>query len=301
MRRLLTAALIALLPLDAAAEDPALPGIADSGLIEANGIRHYYEVRGQGEPFLLLHGGLGSSDMFAPVLPQLAEGRQVILVDLHGHGRTELGERPMRYEAMADDMAAILDALGHEKIDVMGYSLGGGVALRLAIQHPERVDRLALVSAGYAHDALFPEILEQVTRLGGQMAPMMQDTPMYKGYVAVAPDPDAFPDLLDRLGELERQPFDWSDEVRALRMPVLLAYGDSDMIRPEHAVDFYQLLGGGLRDAGWQREHMAQNRLAILPGLTHYDTFLSPETVRVTRGFLDGRQTRSDWAAPAQN
>ena len=108
------------------------------------------------------------------------------------------------------------------------------------------------------------------------MAEMMKDTPMYKSYVAVAPNPEDFPKLLDRMGELMRTPYDWADDVKKLKMPVMLVYGDSDMFRPEHIVEFYQLLGGGLKDAGWMREHMSKNRLAILPDLTHYEMFAAP-------------------------
>ena len=119
---------------------------------------------------------------------------------------------------------------------------------------------------------------------------------MYKSYVAVAPHPEDFPRLLDRMGELMRTPYDWSADVKTLKMPVMLVYADSDMFRPEHIVEFYQLLGGGLRDAGWMREHMSQNRLAILPDLTHYDIFLSPALPATVRPFLDGKSGAKSWA-----
>ena len=117
-------------------------------------------------------------------------------------------------------------------------------------------------------------------QVGAGMAEFMKDTPMYMSYVAVAPHPEDFPKLLDRMGELMRTPYDWADDVKTLKMPVMLVYGDSDMFRPEHIVEFYHLLGGGLKDAGWMREHMAQNRLAILPDLTHYEIFASPTPPR---------------------
>lgn len=265
------------------------------GHIEVNGVSYYYEVAGRGEPLLLLHGGLGSLDMFAPLLPLIAEGRQVIGVDLHGHGRTPLGDRPISLVEMGDDMAALLTALGFEQVDVLGYSMGGGVGFRLAVQHPERVRRLALVSAGYAREGFYPEMLSAQAQVGADMADAMKDTPMYRSYAAVAPDPVDFPRLLDRMGELMRRPYDWSDDVARLRGPVMLVYGDSDMFRPEHIVRFYQLLGGGLRDAGWLREHMSPNRLAILPGLTHYDIFLAPALVNTVRVFLDGAHETRNW------
>jgi pimeloyl-ACP methyl ester carboxylesterase len=233
--------------------------------------------------------------MFDPILPRLAEGRQVIAVDLHGHGRTPLGDRPIHMPDIGDDLAALLTALGFETVDVLGYSFGGGVGLRLAIQHPGRVRRLVVVSAGYARDGYHPEMLPMQAQVGAAMAEAMRDTPMYRSYAAIAPNPEEFPRLLDRMGELMRQPYDWSEDVRTLRMPVMLVYGDSDMFRLEHIIRFYQLLGGGLRDAGWMREHMAQNRLAILPDLTHYETFFAPALAEAVLPFLNGQRGVGSW------
>jgi pimeloyl-ACP methyl ester carboxylesterase len=278
-----------------AASDPVRRAPEASGFVTAGGLRYYYEIHGQGEPLLLLHGGLGSIDMFGPVLPRLAKERRVIAVDLQGHGRTELGPRPLSLPAMGDDMAALVRALGHPQVDVFGYSMGGGVAFRMAVQHPDSVRRLVLVSAGYAQDGFYPEMLPQQAAVGAAMAEQMKETPMYKGYVAVAPKPEDFPRLLDQLGAWMRQPYDWSADVAKLKMPVMLVYGDSDMYRPEHVVDFYQLLGGGLRDAGWMREHLAQNRLAILPNRTHYDVFFAPELADMALPFLDGETRVKTW------
>jgi pimeloyl-ACP methyl ester carboxylesterase len=119
---------------------------------------------------------------------------------------------------------------------------------------------------------------------------------MYQSYAAVAPNVDEFPKLLDRMGELMRTPYDWAEDVKTLEMPVMLVYGDSDMFRPEHIVEFYQLLGGGLKDAGWNREHMSRNRLAILPDLTHYEMFMSPELARTVLPFLDEKGGPKSWA-----
>jgi pimeloyl-ACP methyl ester carboxylesterase len=234
--------------------------------------------------------------MFGPILPMLAEHRQVIGVDLQGHGRTTLGSRPISLIAMGDDLAAILGELGHAQIDVLGYSLGAGVGLRLAVQHPDLVRRLALVSAGFAQDGFHPEMLPMQAQVGAGMAEAMKDTPMYRSYVAVAPHPEDFPRLLDAVGALMRQPFNYADDVRTLKMPVMLVFGDSDMFRPEHIVEFYKLLGGGLKDAGWMREHMSQNRLAILPDLTHYETFAAPAMVRTVLPFLNGESGAKSWA-----
>src|SRR5262245_15259169 len=151
-----------------------------SGRIAVNGLNYYYEIHGQGEPLLLLHGGLGSIDMFAPLMPALARNRQVIGVDLHGHGRTPLGEREISLIDMGDDMAALLKRLGYGQVDVLGYSLGGGVAFRLAVQHPEAVRRLVIVSAGYAQDGFFAEMLPMQAQVGAGMAEAMKNTPMYQ-------------------------------------------------------------------------------------------------------------------------
>jgi pimeloyl-ACP methyl ester carboxylesterase len=273
-----------------------------SGRVEANGVEYYYELHGQGEPLLLLHGGLGSIDMFGPVLPMLAEHREVVGVDLQGHGRTPLGDREIDPVDMGDDMAVILEQLGYEQVDVMGYSLGGGVAFRLAVQHPGKVRRLVLVSTSYSPDGLHPGMRPQpgAPAVSGEMADAMKGTPMYESYIAVAPHPEDFPKLLDRIGEFMSQNFDWSGDIAKLTMPVMLVYGDSDMFRPDHIVDFYRRLGGGLKDAGWQREHQSPNRLAILPDLTHYDVFLDPDLARTVLPFLEGKRKSHSWAEQAE-
>jgi pimeloyl-ACP methyl ester carboxylesterase len=271
-----------------------------SGHVEIKGVNYYYELHGKGEPLLLLHGGLGSIDMFGPNLPILAEHRQVIAVDLQGHGRTTLGDRPISLIDMGDDMAAILSKLGYQQVDVLGYSMGAGVAFRLAVQHPEAVRRLALVSAGFAQSGFHPELLPMQAQVGAAMAEQMKETPMYRSYMAVAPRPADFPRLLDRMGEWMRTPYDWTEDVKKLKMPVLLVYGDSDMFRLEHVVDFYHLLGGGLKDAGWQRENMSGNRLAILPDLTHYEIFAAPAMGHTVLPFLDGKSGAKSWAEQVQ-
>ena len=259
-----------------------------SGRVEANGVNYYYEIHGQGEPLLLLHGGMGSIEMFEPDLPALAAKRQVIAVDLQGHGRTPLGNRKIDCKDIGDDLAKVLSALGYQQVDVLGYSFGGAIALRLAIQHPDKVRRLVLVSAGFAQDGFYPELLPMQAAVGAAMAEQMKGTPMYQSYLAIAPDPAEFPKLLDAMGEWMRRPYNWADEVATLEGPVMLVYGDSDMFRPEHIVEFYHLLGGGLKDAGWQREHLSQNRLAILPDVTHYEMALSPALVPTVLPFLNG-------------
>lgn len=260
-----------------------------SGRVRANGLKYYYEVHGKGEPLLLLHGGMGSIEMFSPGLQGFAQSRQVIAVDLHGHGRTPLGNRKIDPTDIGHDMAVLLRKLGYGPVDVVGFSMGGAVAFRLAAQHPERVRRLVLISAGFSQEGFHPELLPMQAQVGAAMAESMKATPMYQSYAAIAPDPAEFPKLLDRMGEWMRTPYNWEVDVKKLTMPVMLVYGDSDMFRPEHEIRFYQLLGGGLKDAGWQREHMSPNRLAILPNVTHYEMAAVPGLVPMVLPFIDGK------------
>ncbi|CDZ37873.1 Putative hydrolase [Neorhizobium galegae bv. officinalis] len=293
-----------LVPAFAEAQEPrsAAPQAATAaepskkGRVESGGISYYYEIRGKGEPLLLLHGGLGSVDMFAPIMPALTEHRQVIAVDLQGHGRTPLGKRPISLEAMGADMGRIVSELGYRQVDVLGYSMGGGIALQMAAQAPEKVRRLVIASAPFAKRGFFPEMIPQQESVTAAMAEMMKDTPMFISYKAVAPDVSEFPRLLDAMGDLMRRDYDFSDAVAKLTMPVMLVFGDSDMVRPEHIVEFYQKLGGGLKDAGWMRENMPKNRLAILPDLTHYEAFASPALAPTVLPFLDGKSNAPTWA-----
>ena len=296
--QLLTAVLLALLVAEAAtAAVTSQPVPRKTGRVEANGVNYYYEIHGQGEPLLLLHGGLGSIDMFRPTCCRHSpRARQVIAVDLHGHGRTPLGNRKINLIDIGNDLAVILKELGYEQVDVLGYSFGAGAGFRLAVQHPDRFGDSRSFQAASRRTASIPKCCRCRRKSGAGMAEQMKGTPMYQSYVAVAPDPAEFPKLLDAMGELMRTPYNWAEDVKKLKMPVMLVYGDSDMYRPEHIVEFYQLLGGGLKDAGWQREHMSQNRLAILPDLTHYDIFLAPALIAAVLPFLDGKSAARSWA-----
>ncbi|CAM5280429.1 2-succinyl-6-hydroxy-2,4-cyclohexadiene-1-carboxylate synthase [Streptomyces avidinii] len=243
---------------------------------EVNGQSLYFEESGTGEALVLLHGGLGSGDMFIPLLPSLADGRRVIVVDLQGHGRSPGTDRALRAELLADDVAALIKHLGLERADVLGYSLGAKVALRVAIQHPDAVRRLVLVSIPFRRDGWFPEVLAGMDQMSVEAAEMMKGSPPHAHYTEVAPRPEDWPVLVGKAAEAVKEGFDWREEVAALTMPVLLVYGDADSVRPSHITEFYALLGGGLKDAGWDNSHRPSSRLAILAGASHYDILTCP-------------------------
>jgi len=247
----------------------------------------YYEIHGTGQPVVLLHGGVGAIEMFGPNLPALAQDRQVIAVDLQAHGRTADIDRPLSCELMADDVAALIKHLGFGKADVMGYSLGGGVALQTAIRHPDVVRRLVVVSSVFRRDGWYPEILAGMAQMGPEAAEPMKQTPMYQLYAGIAPRPGDWLVLLTKLGELLRRDFDWSKDVAALKMPTLIVAADADAVRTAHVVELFGLLGGGRRDAGWDGSGRPSARLAVLPGATHYDIFMSPALVSAVKPFLD--------------
>ena len=255
---------------------------------EVNGLNLYYETHGAGRPMILLHGGLGSGEMFGPILPALAERHRVVAVDLQGHGRTADIDRPIDVRLMADDIAALITHLGLDRPDVVGYSLGGGVALLTAIKYPAMIRRLVSVSANIRRDAIYPDMLAQQGQVGAAAAEFMKDTPMYQLYQRVAPRPEDFPRLLDKMGEGMAKDFDFTEEVRGLQAPTLIAAADADMAPPSHYAEVFGLLDGGQRDGGWMGDGRPKggHALAILPGLTHYSIFSSPLFAAVTLAFL---------------
>src|SRR6516164_3478727 len=258
---------------------------------EVNGLNLYFETHGAGRPLILLHGGLGSGEMFGPILPALAERHQVIAVDLQGHGRTADIDRPIDIRLMADDIAALIDHLGLDRPDVVGYSLGGGVALLTAVRHPAKVGRLVAASAHIRRDAIYPEMLAQQGQVNAAAAEFMKDTPMYELYQRVAPHPEDFPRLLDKMGQGMAKDFDFTEEVRGLQVPTLIVAADADMAPPSHYAELFNLLDGGLRDGGWMGEGRPKggHALAILPGLTHYNIFSSPLFAAAALAFLDNQ------------
>jgi pimeloyl-ACP methyl ester carboxylesterase len=258
---------------------------------EVNGINLYFETHGSGRPMILLHGGLGSGEMFGPILPALAAKHQVIAPDLQGHGRTADIDRPIDLKLMADDIAALIDHLGLEKPDLVGYSLGGGVAMHTAFKYPDKIGKLVAVSANIRRSAIPPEMLAQQDQVTAAAVEFMKDTPMYQLYQQVAPRPEDFGRLLDKIGQSMAKDFDFSEQVRALKVPTLIVAADADMAPPSHYVEAFKLLDGGLRDGGWMGENRPKggHALAILPGLTHYNMASSPLLAAVTLDFLDGQ------------
>ena len=255
---------------------------------QVNGINLYYEIHGEGEPLILIHGGIGAIEMFGEVLSLLASGRKVIGVDLQAHGRTADIDRPMTFEAMADDIAALIRHLGIERVDVLGYSLGGGVAQQIMFRYPELVRKLALVSSPCKRSGWHSEVARNMAQMDmAAAAEPMKQSPIYEVYARIAPRIDDWPVLLDKISTLLRSDYDWSEQFRAIKAPVMIVVGDSDSVRPAFAVEMYQLLGGGLADAGWDGSGMSNSRLAILPGTTHYNISNSPALAAAIIPFLD--------------
>ena len=243
-----------------------------------NDLNVYYEIHGEGRPTLLLHGAYMTIEMLGPLLPGLAETRQVIALEQQGHGRTADADRPITYEGMADDTAAVIGHLELEQVDVIGYSLGAGVALQLAIRHPELVRKLVAISVAYRYDGMPAEAIEMFPSITPEM---FAGSPMETEYQRLAPNPGDFPKLVAKLKTLDTTPYAWPDEdVRAISAPTLIVVGDSDGVRLEHAVEMFKLRGGGVMG---DLLGLPSSQLAVLPGTSH---FVPPGS-----GMLD----RADW------
>lgn len=235
-----------------------------TGYAPVNDLHMYYEIYGTGQPLVVLHGSFMTIELMGALVPELARSRQVIAVELQGHGHTADIDRPITYEHLADDTAHLLRYLGIGNADIYGYSLGGGVALQFAIRHPELVRKLVIVSASYTSDGMYPDVLAGIE----QITPALFDgTPWRAAYDRTAPNPAAFPALVAKVARLDMTPYSWSPEaVQAIAAPTLIVIGDSDGTSPEHAVEMFRLRGGGVFGdlAG-----LPAAQLAVLPGTTH--------------------------------
>jgi len=267
----------------AAALFTAVPAYAQSGPVgdyaEVNGMRMYYEVSGQGEPLIVVHGAYMNIPTMGGIIPRLAETRTIYAVELQGHGRTNDIDRPITYPNLADDIAAFMDAVGLEKADVFGYSMGAAASLQLAIRHPEKVDQLIAASVAYDASGWQPAFTDFIP----QMVPeMFVGTPMEDAWKELAPDPDGFRGVVEKLIALEHEPMAWEEDVKALKTPMLIIAGDADVSTLEHTVALFRLLGGG--EMGDMGVPLPASRLAVLPGTSHTAVI---NQVELLHGFIE--------------
>ena len=247
--------------------------IAKTGYASVNGINLYFERHGKGEPLILLHGGLGTIDaIFGRLLPALATQREVIAVELQGHGHTADTGRPMSYEAMADDVAALVSMLGLGRVDVVGYSVGGGVTLQVGLRHPASVRKLVVISAPYATNGWFPEVLAGTAAMDPEM---MKGSKWHEAYVKAAPRPQDWPLLVHNVSRLMASQYDWRDLLASgLKAPIFVINGDADSVRPVHALSLYELAGGARRDGFAAGRNASQ--LLIVPRTNHLEILDRP-------------------------
>lgn len=262
-----------------------MPTPTSRGFADLNGIKLYHEIYGQGAPLVLLHGGLMTIGEMSQPLEGLSKTRQVIAVELQGHGRTADTDRPLAFETMGDDIAALLSHLDIPRADLVGLSLGAAVGVRTAIQHPAKVRRLVVISSPYAKAGWYPEAQRGMSQVGAAMAVPLMQTPT--GRLSKSwPMPERFPQFLDKLGKLLGASYDWSAEVKTLSMPVLLVFADNDSVSQKHIAEYFALLGGGVKEPGWQNTQLSRARLAIVPGYSHYNFVSAPELAPIIDKYL---------------
>ena len=258
---------------------------AKTGYANVNGIQLYYEIYGQGEPLVLIHGGLTTIGEMQPWVQPLATTRQVIAVEMQGHGHTPDTDRPLSFSTLADDITALLDSLGIATADVVGHSFGGAVAIRVAIQSADRVRRLVVISSPHARACWYPEARDGMGQVGASMANDMMRAPT--GQLSQHwPEPQRFPQFLDKFGRLMSEDYDWSASVANLPMPVLLVFADNDSVPQRRIAEFFALLGGGVKEPGWLNTQLSKARLAVVPGYSHYNLIGSPEVAQIIDKFL---------------
>ena len=272
-------ALSLLIVAPAAAQDKA-----DGNRVEVNGMQIYYEVSGQGDPLVVLHGAYMNIETMGAIIPKLAETHKVYALEFQGHGRTTDIDRPITYPNLADDVAAFMDKVGIEKADVFGYSMGAAAGLQLAIRHPEKIDQLIAASVAYDARGWQPAFTAFIPQMNVEMFVNM---PFAAEYRKLAANPDGFPALVEKLIALEKEPMAWEAEVKALKTPVLIISGDADVATLEHSVAMFRLLGGG--EMGDMGKPLPASRLAILPATSHTAVIGQTELLHaVIEPFLKG-------------
>jgi pimeloyl-ACP methyl ester carboxylesterase len=278
---------LTLSPFAFAQDETAAP---QTGYASVNGLEMYYEIHGTGEPLVVLHGAYASIPLMGELIPRLAETRQVIAPELQGHGRTADIDRPITYEQMADDVAGLLGEIGVEQADIFGYSMGGGVALQVAIRHPELVDRLAVASMPYNTEGYHPGLIDMIKTLTPEM---FAGSPPEIDYMSLAPNPENFPLLVEKLVQLDSEVQDWpAEDIQAIESPTLLIFGDSDVIRLEHAVEMFGLRGGGVNG---DMTGLPNAQLAVLPATTHIGVMFRVDWVTsMVTEFLDAPLTEDE-------
>jgi pimeloyl-ACP methyl ester carboxylesterase len=243
----------------------AMNAMHASDKLSVNGLEMYYEVHGAGRPLVLLHGAMSTIETsFGAVLPLLAETRRIVALEQQAHGHTPDIDRPLTYRQMAEDTAGLLRRLKLEDADFFGYSMGAGIALEIAIRRPELVRRLVVASLAYSKDGFHPEISEAVESTQPED---LAGSVFQEAYAKTAPNPENWPTLVGKCNQLDREFAGWSPaEIQSIRAPTLVIIGDSDIVRPEHAVHTFRLFGGGVEgdSAG-----LSPSQLAVLPGTTH--------------------------------
>ena len=270
-----------------------------SGYAEVNGINLYHEVYGQGEPLVLIHGGLTTIGEMEGWVQALAKTRQVIAVEMQGHGRTADTDRPMSFATMGDDIAALLNYLEIPRADLVGHSFGGASAIRVGIRYPDKVRRLVVISSPYARSGWYPEAQKGMSQISASMAENMMQTPTGK-LSKQWPEPQRFPHFLDKMGKMMTEDYDWSAEIAKLVIPVLLVFADNDSVSQKHIAEFFALLGGGVKEPGWLNTQLSKSRLAVVPGYSHYNFIASAEVPQIVSRFLaDPLTNPPTGAAPA--
>jgi pimeloyl-ACP methyl ester carboxylesterase len=255
------------------------------GYANVNGIKLYHEIYGSGDPVVLIHGGLTTIGEMQEWIKELAKTRRVIAVEMQGHGHTADSDRPLSFETLGDDIAALLDHLKIPKADVIGHSFGGATAIRAAIQHPDNVRRLVVVSSPAARSDWYPEAQLGMSQVSAALAENMMQTPTGK-LSKEWPEPQRLPKFLDKLGKMLGEDYDWSEPIAKLPMPVLLVFADNDSVSQKHIAEFFELLGGGVKEPGWLNTQLSKSRLAIVPGYSHYNFISSPEVPQIISKFL---------------